>query len=404
MAVVWKEVTRTARGGRGGGQTSAAAAAATVMAAETTADAIVGEKEVRPADFDRDGDDLSDNDGCEHDLAEEMRGVEGKDDLKVDEEINLDEIQRLLEEHLRETNAVDQFTEEGKLQDSDAEVNVSGQTEQREANLEVVTDFLMQEDTLLDREGPVSEAPQVIALDEKSALGKFCDAFEKIGEAESQEDAVNRLIHFAKNDAAGLNKPYKGSRKGEEKAQTHFFRWVAPSQPVTAQTEQGPAPSPLLIAIRISSEFERGSIVEITEEGQLLASSHREFLKFAKFQLKAKFIPDDGERKELWTLALLRAFKKFDDLKDSTLTIEEQEQKFGEDLLAAVTATILDPKESEHRQFEERYITIKRERGNDLFQALVKEDKLLAKAKVKGYKLDPSTQKRTLEKMCWDKE
>mmetsp|Transcript_39136 Transcript_39136/g.76966 ORF Transcript_39136/g.76966 Transcript_39136/m.76966 type:complete len:318 (+) Transcript_39136:560-1513(+) len=143
MAVVWKEVTRTARGGRGGGQTSAAAAAATVMAAETTADAIVGEKEVRPADFDRDGDDLSDNDGCEHDLAEEMRGVEGKDDLKVDEEINLDEIQRLLEEHLRETNAVDQFTEEGKLQDSDAEVNVSGQTEQREANLEVVTDFLM---------------------------------------------------------------------------------------------------------------------------------------------------------------------------------------------------------------------------------------------------------------------
>uniref|UniRef100_A0A0G4HJB3 Uncharacterized protein n=1 Tax=Chromera velia CCMP2878 TaxID=1169474 RepID=A0A0G4HJB3_9ALVE len=103
------------------------------------------EKEVRPGDFNRDGDDLSDNDGCEHDLAEEMRGVtvEGKNHLKVDEEINFDEIQRLLEEHLRETNAVDQLAEEGKLQDSDAEVNVSGQTEQREANLEVVTDFLM---------------------------------------------------------------------------------------------------------------------------------------------------------------------------------------------------------------------------------------------------------------------
>uniref|UniRef100_A0A0G4HXW5 Uncharacterized protein n=1 Tax=Chromera velia CCMP2878 TaxID=1169474 RepID=A0A0G4HXW5_9ALVE len=99
MAVVWKEVTGTARGGRGGGQTSTAAAA-TVMAVETTADAIIREKEVRPADFNRDGDDLSDNDGCKHDLAEEMRGVEGKDDLKVDEEINLDEIQRLLEEHL----------------------------------------------------------------------------------------------------------------------------------------------------------------------------------------------------------------------------------------------------------------------------------------------------------------
>uniref|UniRef100_A0A0G4HIL8 CCHC-type domain-containing protein n=1 Tax=Chromera velia CCMP2878 TaxID=1169474 RepID=A0A0G4HIL8_9ALVE len=130
----------------------------------------------------------------------------------------------------------------------------------------------------------------------------------------------------------------------------------------------------------------------------------REFLKFVKFQLKAKFIPDDDERKELWTLALLRAFKKLDDLKDSMLTIEEQEQKFGEDLLAAVAATILDPKESERRQFEERYIAMKRERGDDLFQALMKEDKLLAKAKVKGYKPDPSTQKRTLEKMCLDKE
>uniref|UniRef100_A0A0G4GWJ3 CCHC-type domain-containing protein n=1 Tax=Chromera velia CCMP2878 TaxID=1169474 RepID=A0A0G4GWJ3_9ALVE len=95
---------------------------------------------------------------------------------------------------------------------------------------------------------------------------------------------------------------------------------------------------------------------------------------------------------------------KFDDLKDSTLTIEEQEQKFREDLLAAVAATILDPKESERRQFEERYIVMKRERGDDLFQALVKEDKLFAKAKVKGYKPDPSTQKRTLEKMCLDKE
>uniref|UniRef100_A0A0G4I4B2 Uncharacterized protein n=1 Tax=Chromera velia CCMP2878 TaxID=1169474 RepID=A0A0G4I4B2_9ALVE len=120
--------------------------------------------------------------------------------------------------------------------------------------------------------------------------------------------------------------------------------------------------------------------------------------------LKAKFIPDDNERKELWTLALLRAFKKFDDLKDNTLTIEEQEQKFGEDLLAAVAATILDPKELECRQFEERYIAMKRERGDDLFQTLVKENKLFAKAKVKGYKLDPSTQKRTLEKMCLDKE
>eukprot|EP00820_Chromera_velia_P010639 Cvel_21999.t1-p1 / transcript=Cvel_21999.t1 / gene=Cvel_21999 / organism=Chromera_velia_CCMP2878 / gene_product=hypothetical protein / transcript_product=hypothetical protein / location=Cvel_scaffold2120:1317-1538(-) / protein_length=74 / sequence_SO=supercontig / SO=protein_coding / is_pseudo=false len=73
MAVVWKEVTRTARGGRRGGQTSLAAAAATGMATETTADAIVGKKKVRPADFDRDGDDLSDNDGDEHDLAEVMK-------------------------------------------------------------------------------------------------------------------------------------------------------------------------------------------------------------------------------------------------------------------------------------------------------------------------------------------
>uniref|UniRef100_A0A0G4HWL0 Uncharacterized protein n=1 Tax=Chromera velia CCMP2878 TaxID=1169474 RepID=A0A0G4HWL0_9ALVE len=93
----------------------------------------------------------------------------------------------------------------------------------------------------------------------------------------------------------------------------------------------------------------------------------REFLKFVKFQLKAKFILDDDEKKELWILALLRAFKKFDDLKDSTLTIKEQEQKFGENLFAAVAATILDPKESKRRQFEERYIAMKRERGDDFF-------------------------------------
>uniref|UniRef100_A0A0G4GE48 Uncharacterized protein n=1 Tax=Chromera velia CCMP2878 TaxID=1169474 RepID=A0A0G4GE48_9ALVE len=140
----------------------------------------------------------------------------------------------------------------------------------RDENLEQVVSVLVQEDILLDREGgevsQVGDTAQTAISTEAGALHKFCDAFEAIRYAESQDDAVKQLLRFASGSAAVLDEKYVGGT-GTKPGQSRFNIWVLPAKKLK-DGSIAPGPSNLvgLIPIHLSTEFKRGSVIRITAE------------------------------------------------------------------------------------------------------------------------------------------
>uniref|UniRef100_A0A0G4IAH6 Uncharacterized protein n=1 Tax=Chromera velia CCMP2878 TaxID=1169474 RepID=A0A0G4IAH6_9ALVE len=156
-------------------------------------------------------------------------------------------------------------------QKGEEEKGKEGESEQRDEDLEQVVSVLVQEDILLDREGrevsQVGDAAQTAISTEAGALHKFCDAFEAIRHAESQDDAVKQLLCFASGGAAVLDEKYAGGT-GTEPGQSRFNRWVLPAEKLKdGSAAPGPSNPVGLIPIHLPTEFERGSVIRITAEG-----------------------------------------------------------------------------------------------------------------------------------------
>uniref|UniRef100_A0A0G4HNT8 Integrase catalytic domain-containing protein n=1 Tax=Chromera velia CCMP2878 TaxID=1169474 RepID=A0A0G4HNT8_9ALVE len=111
-----------------------------------------------------------------------------------------------------------------------------------------------------------------------------------------------------------------------------------------------------------------------------------------------EFVPDETDRKWLYRLALLRGFVHHPALRRAVHTLKKTKEEKA--LLYAISLTILNPKESEKRKAEEKYLAMKRERGEDLFTALNKEQEELDLAGGRGYTPDESTKRRAFERSC----
>uniref|UniRef100_A0A0G4IBE6 Uncharacterized protein n=1 Tax=Chromera velia CCMP2878 TaxID=1169474 RepID=A0A0G4IBE6_9ALVE len=112
----------------------------------------------------------------------------------------------------------------------------------------------------------------------------------------------------------------------------------------------------------------------------------------------ASFVLDETDRKWLYRLALLRAFIHHPALRRAVHTLKKTKEEKA--LLNAISLTILNPKGSEKRKAEEKYLAMKREKGEDLFTALnnLKEQEELDLAGGRGCTPDKSTKRRALER------
>uniref|UniRef100_A0A0G4G4Q9 Uncharacterized protein n=1 Tax=Chromera velia CCMP2878 TaxID=1169474 RepID=A0A0G4G4Q9_9ALVE len=82
------------------------------------------------------------------------------------------------------------------------------------------------------------------------------------------------------------------------------------------------------------------------------------FLENAGFILRPQFMPDETDRKWLYRLALLRAFVYHPALRRTVHTLKKTKEEKAR--LDAISLTILNPKGSEKRKAEEKYLAMKR--------------------------------------------
>eukprot|EP00820_Chromera_velia_P008322 Cvel_4226.t1-p1 / transcript=Cvel_4226.t1 / gene=Cvel_4226 / organism=Chromera_velia_CCMP2878 / gene_product=hypothetical protein / transcript_product=hypothetical protein / location=Cvel_scaffold183:4809-5300(-) / protein_length=164 / sequence_SO=supercontig / SO=protein_coding / is_pseudo=false len=87
-------------------------------------------------------------------------------------------------------------------------------------------------------------AVAAVELDEKMSgpLKQYLDAFDKIGETESQEEAVELLLRFTETEQSVLKDKGGGSHEGERAGQSHFGRWISPLKSLAPSNSNNPPP------------------------------------------------------------------------------------------------------------------------------------------------------------------